>query len=56
MHPVYHAAYEQAVAAARAQLDEESFAAAWAAGQVLPLEQAILESVSLSFLTPATVS
>jgi predicted ATPase/DNA-binding SARP family transcriptional activator len=33
--------YEHAVAAARAELDEEAFAAAWAAGQALTLEQAI---------------
>ena len=30
---------------ARAQLDEASFAAAWAAGRALPLEQAIAEAL-----------
>jgi predicted ATPase len=35
------AAYDHLVKAVRAQLDEASFAAAWAAGQALTLEQAI---------------
>jgi tetratricopeptide (TPR) repeat protein len=38
--------YERLVAVARAQLDEEEFAAAWAAGQAVPLEQAIAEALS----------
>jgi predicted ATPase/class 3 adenylate cyclase len=33
--------YDRAVAAARAQCDEQTFAAAWAAGRAMPLEQAI---------------
>jgi hypothetical protein len=33
--------YDRAVAAARAQCDEASFGAAWAAGRAMPLEQAI---------------
>jgi hypothetical protein len=33
------------VAAARAQLDGVTFAAAWAAGQALTLEQAIAEAL-----------
>jgi predicted ATPase len=33
--------YERAIAAARAALDEETFAAAWAAGRAMSLEQAI---------------
>ncbi len=41
MHPVYRADYEQAVAAARAQLGEEAFATVWAEGRTTPLEQAI---------------
>jgi hypothetical protein len=32
------------MAAARAQLGDESFAAVWAVGQALPLEQAIAEA------------
>jgi len=39
--PTVRADYEQAVAAARAQLGEEAFAAAWAAGRALTLEQAL---------------
>ena len=37
--------YERLVAAVRTQLDEETFAAAWAAGQALSLEQAIAEAL-----------
>jgi hypothetical protein len=33
------------VAAVRAQLDAETFAAAWTVGQALPLEQAIAEAL-----------
>jgi tetratricopeptide (TPR) repeat protein len=43
--PAYRAAHERDVAAARAQLDEAAFAAAWAAGRALPLEQAIDEAL-----------
>jgi predicted ATPase/DNA-binding CsgD family transcriptional regulator/transcriptional regulator with XRE-family HTH domain len=39
--PAYRAAYERDVAAAHAQLDEATFAAAWAAGRALTPEQAI---------------
>jgi predicted ATPase len=44
--PAYHAAYEHDVAAARAQLDEVTFAAAWEQGRKLTLEQAIAEALS----------
>jgi non-specific serine/threonine protein kinase len=36
-----HRGYDQDVAALRAQLDEETFAAAWAEGRAMPLGQAI---------------
>jgi len=39
--PAARATYERAMAAARAQLGEEGFAAAWKAGAALTLEQAI---------------
>jgi ATP/maltotriose-dependent transcriptional regulator MalT len=39
--PVYRADYERAVAAARTQLDEQLFAAAWAEGRSMTLEQAL---------------
>jgi ATP/maltotriose-dependent transcriptional regulator MalT len=39
--PVYRADYEQAVAAARTQLGEKSFAAAWAEGRSMTPEQAL---------------
>ena len=41
MHPAYRADYEQAIAAARAQMGEEAFASVWAEGQTTPVEQAI---------------
>ncbi len=44
--PGDRAAYERDVAAARAQLDPPTFAAAWAAGQALTLEQAIAEALT----------
>jgi predicted ATPase/Tfp pilus assembly protein PilF len=37
--------YDSIVAAAQEALDERAFAAAWAAGQALPLEQAIAEAL-----------
>ncbi len=39
--PAYRAGYEHDVATARAQLDAATFAAAWAAGRAMTLEQAI---------------
>ena len=39
--PVDLAEYEQGLAAAGAELDEEAFAAAWAEGQTMSLEEAI---------------
>jgi len=39
--PAARATYERAVAAARAQLGEEAFAAAWAEGRAMSLDQAI---------------
>ncbi len=43
MHPVYRSLYEQAVAVARMQLDAETFAATWAMGRAMTLEQMITE-------------
>jgi hypothetical protein len=39
--PIERASYEQAVAAARTELGESDFAAAWAQGRATPLEQVI---------------
>ena len=39
--PVYRADYEQAVAASRTQLGEQSFAAAWAEGRSMTPEQVL---------------
>jgi predicted ATPase/DNA-binding CsgD family transcriptional regulator len=44
--PVSRAAYERDVAAARAQLDEATFAAAWKAGRAWSLDQAVAEALS----------
>jgi tetratricopeptide (TPR) repeat protein len=44
--PTWRFAHEQIVAAVRAQLDESVFAAAWAEGQALTLEQAIAEALN----------
>jgi hypothetical protein len=41
MNPAEGAEFDRDVAAARGQLDEQVFAAAWAEGRALPLEQAI---------------
>jgi predicted ATPase/Tfp pilus assembly protein PilF len=43
--PVDRARYAHAVAAARAQFDAAAFAAAWAEGRTLPLEQAIADAL-----------
>jgi hypothetical protein len=39
------AAFDRSIAAARAQLDEAMFARAWAAGQAMPVEQAVKEAL-----------
>jgi predicted ATPase/class 3 adenylate cyclase/DNA-binding CsgD family transcriptional regulator len=39
--PVEHASYERSVAAARSQLGEQAFAAAWAEGRIMSPEQAL---------------
>jgi hypothetical protein len=45
--PAERADYERQLAAVRAQLDEPAFAAAWAAGRALSLEQAIAEALTV---------
>jgi tetratricopeptide (TPR) repeat protein len=54
MHPVDRDDYERDITLARAQLGEEAFTAAWAAGQAMSLEQAIalaLEEVESETIT-----
>ncbi len=46
--PYFRPAYDRAVAAARAKIGANVFAEAWAAGQALPLEQAISEAFASS--------
>jgi hypothetical protein len=43
--PIDHPRYTQDVAAARAQLDETAFDAAWAEGRAMTLDQAIAEAL-----------
>jgi hypothetical protein len=43
--PADHATQLERIAAARAGLGPEAFAAAWAAGRTLPLDQAIAEAL-----------
>ena len=45
MDPTARADYERAVAVTRAQLDAATFAAAWAAGRAIPLEQVLAEAL-----------
>ena len=43
--PAARATYERAMAVVRAQLGDDAFAAAWAEGQAMTLEQAIAEAL-----------
>jgi hypothetical protein len=43
--PAARATYERMLAQAHAQLGEGAFAAAWAAGEALALEQAVVEAL-----------
>jgi predicted ATPase/class 3 adenylate cyclase len=48
MPPVYRAAYEHAVAAARMALGEEAFTKAWDEGRAMPLKQVIDEALKMA--------
>jgi predicted ATPase/class 3 adenylate cyclase len=48
LSPAERSIYDAAVAATRAGLGDEAFAAAWAAGRVLSLEQAIAEALAVA--------
>jgi tetratricopeptide (TPR) repeat protein len=48
VEPAEQPAYDQSIASLRAQLGEQAFAAAWAAGRALTLEQAIAEALRAS--------
>jgi DNA-binding CsgD family transcriptional regulator len=50
--PVYRADYERSVAAARAQLGEKAFAAAWAEGRSMTPEQALTAKEPVTMLAP----
>jgi hypothetical protein len=46
LSPAYGSGYERYLAAARAELGEATFAAAWIEGSVLTLEQAVAEALN----------
>jgi predicted ATPase/DNA-binding SARP family transcriptional activator len=48
LQPANQAAYERTVTAVRAALGDVAFAQVWAAGEALPLEQAVAEAVTVS--------
>jgi DNA-binding NarL/FixJ family response regulator len=59
--PTFRPAYERTMAAARTQLGEEAFAAAWAEGRTMPLERLIegweratLHELNMTGTGPAT--
>src|SRR5260370_31750872 len=52
--PVERAAYDRSVAAARAQLGEKSFAAAWAEGRTMTPEQALAAQGPVTIPTPTS--
>ena len=54
--PVYRADYDRSVAAARAQLGEKAFAAAWAEGRIMTVEQVLAAQGPARILTPSTGS
>jgi hypothetical protein len=47
-----HADCDRNVAAVRAQLDEATFAAAWAAGRAMTMEQAVAEALEEGLASP----
>jgi hypothetical protein len=50
--PSARATYDRAVAAVREALGADAFAAAWAEGQALPLEEAIAEALTEAVVQP----
>jgi len=46
LSPISRITYDRTVAATREALGKITFAAAWAAGQALPLEQAVVEAAT----------
>ncbi len=51
--PIYRADYEQAVASTRAQLGEKTFAAAWAEGRAMTLDEVLAAQGPVTVPTPA---
>ena len=52
VEPAFRDAHHRDVAAVQAALGEDAFSAAWEAGAVLPLEQAIAEASTVAELNP----
>ena len=55
VEPAFRAAHGRDVAAARAALGEDAFAAGWAAGAALPLPAAVAEATAIAAPAPGTV-
>ncbi len=56
LEPVVRSDYDCSMAAARAHLDDVTFDRAWAAGQALPLEQAIAEALALGAAAESAIA
>jgi hypothetical protein len=54
--PVEQARYDNTIASLCAQLDAATFAAAWAAGQAMTLEQAIAEALQTGAMATGSVA
>ena len=52
--PAVHAGRDRALAAVRARLGEDAFAAAWAAGRAMPMEEAVAEAARVA-VAPAAI-
>ena len=56
VEPAFRAAHERDVAAARAALGEDAFAAGWATGAALPLPAAVAEAAAIATPAPGPVA
>ena len=56
LHPSFRADYDRSVDAIRSQLEKEAFAAAWAAGRALTLEEATKEALTIVVEIPKKTS
>src|SRR5262249_43836768 len=56
LEPLERSDYDSSIAAARAHLGEVTFDRAWAAGQALPLEQAMVEALALGTAAESAIT